>query len=231
MLENEEAVVYSDLRVEIDGHKETVNLRVEPLLRPASAKGLALVIFEPPGTVPVATTVPLPLPSGTDGEKDKIISQLEEQLRITHAELQSTIERLESSNEEMKSSNEELMSMNEEFQSTNEELETSKEELQALNEELVTVNAELESKVDELGQTNDDLQNLLNSSEIITIFLDRNLRVKRFTPRIIDLFNLIDSDLGRPFAASFRNSPLPGTGSGQRKGARYPATGRAGTDH
>ena len=111
-----------------------------------------------------------------------LIRQLEEQLRVTHEQLQATTEQLETSNEGFLSANEELMSINEEFQSaneelqsTNEELETSKEELQALNEELVTVNAELQGKVEELNQANSDMENLLTSSEIATIFLDRQL--------------------------------------------------------
>jgi len=198
-LATQEPAAYRELRVKVDAREELVNLLVEPLSHPAAVKGLALVIFETGNQkkLPVLKPVSSPRPAAED-DKDRIIAQLEEQLRITHEELQATIERLENSNEELKSSNEELMSINEEFQSTNEELETSKEELQALNEELVTVNAELESKIEELGQTNSDMQNLLNSSDIATIFLDRQLRVKRFTPRMADLFNLIESDRGRP---------------------------------
>ena len=135
-----------------------------------------------------------------------LVRQLEEQLRITHEQLQATTEQLETSNEGFLSANEELMSINEEFQSaneelqsTNEELETSKEELQALNEELVTVNAELQGKVEELNQANSDMENLLASSEIATIFLDRQLNIKRFSPAMAAIFNLIPADIGRPF--------------------------------
>jgi two-component system CheB/CheR fusion protein len=95
--------------------------------------------------------------------------------------------------------NEELQSTNEELQSTNEELETSKEELQALNEELLTVNAELHAKVEERDQLTSDLENLLTSSEIATVFLDRNLNIKRFTPAIAGIFDMINADIGRPF--------------------------------
>ena len=137
---------------------------------------------------------------------ETLIRQLEEQLRITNEQLLFTTEQLETSNEGFLSANEELMSINEEFQSTNEELqstneelETSKEELHALNEELVTVNVELQGKVEELNQTNDDMENLLASSEIAVIFLDRALTIKRFSPAMAAIFNLIPADIGRPF--------------------------------
>jgi two-component system CheB/CheR fusion protein len=123
---------------------------------------------------------------------------LEQELTATKEYLRSTIEQLELSNEELKSSNEELQSSNEELQSTNEELETSKEELQSVNEEIVTVNTELQGKIDELAQAYDDMNNLLASTEIGTIFLDSNLIIKRFTPSMSKIINLIRSDVGRP---------------------------------
>ncbi|TIL62028.1 MAG: methyltransferase, partial [Mesorhizobium sp.] len=101
---------------------------------------------------------------------------------------------------ELKSSNEELSSINEELQSSNEELETSKEELQSINEELQTVNAELNIRVDELSRANNDMANLLESTQIATVFLDRDLCIKSFTPTARDLFRLVESDVGRPLA-------------------------------
>ena len=130
--------------------------------------------------------------------RDEVIEQLENELNETRRELQSTVEEYETSMEELRASNEELQSMNEELRSTTEELETSKEELRSMNEELSTVNQELNTKNDELARVNSDLENLLTSTEIATVFLDRDLRVQRYTPRATDLFNLIESDRGRP---------------------------------
>jgi two-component system CheB/CheR fusion protein len=126
------------------------------------------------------------------------IDQLQFQLVSAHEELQSLAEEHQTALEELRSSNEEMHSVNEEMQSTNEELETSKDELQSVNEELQTVNARLSGKVKELDAANSDLRNLFDSTEIATIFLDRNLLVRSFTPAIAALYNLIPSDLGRP---------------------------------
>lgn len=127
-------------------------------------------------------------------------SQMAEELRRVTDELQSTIEELQTANEEMKASHEETTSINEELQSTNEELETSKEELQSLNEELTTVNTQLQVKMEELEATTNDLSSLLSSTDIAVIFLDTNFRVRRFTPAVKDLIELIASDVGRPLS-------------------------------
>ena len=100
--------------------------------------------------------------------------------------------------DEFRAANDELQAVNEELRSAGEELETSKEELQSVNEELTTVNQELKIKVEELGQANDDFRNLMNSTDIATIFLDRGLRVKQFTPRATEIFSLLPTDVGRP---------------------------------
>jgi two-component system CheB/CheR fusion protein len=131
-------------------------------------------------------------------EKGSETGVLKQELQSAKEYLQTTIEELETTNEELKSSNEELQSTNEELQSTNEELETSREELQSTNEELRTVNAEHQDKIEQLAQANDDLNNLLASTDIGTIFLDTELRIKRFTPKARQLFRLITSDIGRP---------------------------------
>ncbi|MGI4861108.1 MAG: CheR family methyltransferase [Janthinobacterium lividum] len=127
-----------------------------------------------------------------------VIMQLEEELRNLKQQLQETIDDADFSSQELKASNEEFQSVNEELRSASEELETSKEELQSINEELIMVNAELKAKVDESAKANEDLQNLIASSDIPTIFVDCDLRIKRFTPRALDLFRLIASDIERP---------------------------------
>lgn len=171
-----------------------INLIIEPITEPPQAKGLMLVIFEENKEPCASRQIKVPV----EMTSDTIVASLEEELKITSEQLQNAIEELETSNEELKSSNEELMSMNEEMQSTNEELETSKEELQALNEELITVNAELNSKVDELQHANSDLDNLFSSSDVATIFLDKDLVIRKFTPAASAIFNLIKGDSGRP---------------------------------
>jgi two-component system CheB/CheR fusion protein len=121
-----------------------------------------------------------------------------EELRRTREELQSTREEMQTSQEELKSANEELQSTNEELQSSNEELTTSKEEMQSLNEELQTLNHEMQSKVDELTRANNDMRNLLESTDIATLFLDDALNVRRFTSQVPKIIKLIPSDAGRP---------------------------------
>jgi two-component system CheB/CheR fusion protein len=126
------------------------------------------------------------------------IQELERELLATRAHLQAAIDELERTNEELISANEEYQSVNEELQSSNEELETSKEEQQSINEELQTVNAELSSTNDTLARANSDLQNLLDSTQIATVFLSTDLRVRNFTPATTDIFHLREGDRGRP---------------------------------
>lgn len=153
---------------------------------------LALVMFEEVPEKPA-------LESSNYGQVHQdLVEQLETEIRQLKQNLQQIIEQTEVSTEELKSSNEEQQAVNEELRSATEELETSKEELQSINEELTTVNFELKVKVDETSMMNDDLQNLITSSDIATIFVDRNLNIKRFTPQATRLFNLIESDINRP---------------------------------
>jgi two-component system CheB/CheR fusion protein len=139
-----------------------------------------------------------PAPNSAEVSDSPLAAQLRIELQAVREDLLGTIEELESSNTELQTSNEEVLSMNEERQSANEELETSQEELQSLNEELSTVNSHLEEKLDQLVAANDDLTNLLASTEIATVFLDRDLRIRRFTPALGELLNVIESDVGRP---------------------------------
>jgi len=134
---------------------------------------------------------------------------LEAELKSALEELQSNREEMQTSQEELKATNEELQSTNEELQSTNEELTTSKEELQSLNEELQTVNAEQQSKVEELSATNNDMKNLLDATDIATLFLDEQLHVRRFTKGATRIFKLIQSDVGRPITDIVSNLDYP----------------------
>jgi two-component system CheB/CheR fusion protein len=137
--------------------------------------------------------------------------ELQAELDATREDLRLTIEQMEAANEELKASNEEIRSINEELQASNEELETSKEELQSLNEELNTVNNQLQAKVGELEARTDDLNNLLNSTDVATLFLDRALRIRWFTPRMKALLELLPTDIGRPishFAQRFSGGDL-----------------------
>lgn len=131
---------------------------------------------------------------------DHVADHLDREVERLKSQLRETVEQYETSTEELKSSNEELQAMNEELRSATEELETSREELQSINEELTTVNHELKSKVDELGHANSDMQNLMDATAIATVFLDRQLRITRYTPSAVTLFNFIASDIGRPLA-------------------------------
>jgi len=131
--------------------------------------------------------------------RDARIQELEAELQQKRDEMQSALEMMQTSQEEQKSTNEELQSTNEELQSTNEELTTSKEEMQSLNEELQTVNAELQSKIDDYFRVDNDMKNLLNSTDIATLFLDKELNIRRYTDSATKIFKLIKSDIGRPF--------------------------------
>jgi two-component system CheB/CheR fusion protein len=129
-----------------------------------------------------------------------MVRQLEGELQRTKEQLRTTIEQYETAVEEYKAANEELLAINEELRAATEELETSKEELQSVNEELTTVNQELKHKVDQVSQSNNDLLNLMASTEIATIFVDRDIRIKRYTPSAQVIFNLIPSDINRPLS-------------------------------
>ncbi|MFZ2088677.1 MAG: CheR family methyltransferase, partial [Desulfobaccales bacterium] len=178
-----------------DGNLRYLNLIVRPLAGPGAANLLLVVFEELPPPPPPAKRGKGRAPASP--EEESRVAGLEHELQATKEYLQTTVEELEASNEELKSTNEELQSTNEELQSTNEELETAKEELQSTNEELVTVNSELNDKIEELTEVNNDINNLMGSTEIGTMFLDRDLRIKRFTQAATRLFNLIPSDVGR----------------------------------
>jgi len=146
-------------------------------------------------------------------EERTVVEQLETELRYAKDELRATAEHKDAVNEELRSANEELISMNEELQSTNEELETAKEELQSMNEELETVNAELGKKIDELARANANMENLLASTQIATIFLDRSLCIKSYTRPATEIFSIIPSDRGRPLSDIATSLDVEGLGA------------------
>jgi two-component system CheB/CheR fusion protein len=181
--------------VQFNGHPCPVILHVRPSLE-RDEEGYALVIFEErePNVAGEAA------PAGPKESESQRVSHLEAELASARQRLQILIEEYETSREEMKASNEEMQSTNEELRSTMEELETSKEELQSINEELQTVNQQNRLKVEELGQLSSDLQNLLVATDIATLFLDRDFRILRFTPKLGDVFNVRLTDRGRPIS-------------------------------
>jgi PAS domain S-box-containing protein len=183
-----------NLKIGIDGQMETVNVQVRPVLRSDdTARGFMLVLFEKTADAAESTELVPTAP-------EPLARQLEEELSRVKSQLRAANEHHEIQAEELKASNEELQAINEELRSATEELETSKEELQSVNEELITVNQELKIKIEELSVSNNDFKNLINSSDIGTIFLDRAFRVKLFTPAAREVFNLIAADIGRPLS-------------------------------
>lgn len=188
-------VTVIDLPLQVEGQPRLLDIRVTPATEIAS--GFLLVVFETRDPVAGGTQPDSGEPRASD---EPVVRQLERELEQVKSHLRDTIEQYEASTEEMKASNEELQAMNEELRSATEELETSREELQSINEELTTVNSEMKVKVDELASTNSDLSNLMASTAIATIFLDRELAITRYTPSAVDLFHLIPGDVGRPLA-------------------------------
>jgi two-component system CheB/CheR fusion protein len=183
---------HDNIPVRIDGRLRLVTIIGEALADSGGEPGCIVLVFQDAGGGKAGGI------AVANGDSADAVKALEQELRTTRTQLQATIDELEVANEELKSSNEEHQSVNEELQSSNEELETAKEEMQSVNEEVQTINSEMTSKNDLLTGLNSDLKNLFESTEIATMFLDPNLRVKSFTPGITDIFHLRDADIGRP---------------------------------
>jgi two-component system CheB/CheR fusion protein len=205
-VEKKQIAIRKDVALETeDGRIQPVTITVEPISDRREDDHLYLVLFSDEGpsvTREEADARAIP-------RSDEAALHLERELRDTKDRLQGMVEEYETAVEELKSSNEELVSVNEELQSTNEELEASKEELQSLNEELHTVNAELSTKVEDLDRSNDDLQNLFDSTQVATVFLDRDLVIRSFTPAVSAIFNIRAGDRGRPLTDLSARIALP----------------------
>lgn len=198
--QNRTATGSQPISVRFNEFARPVVIRVRPYLE-TDQPGFALVIFEEPDLNAEAAEPTTREPRASSCVADSArIQELEKELSIARQRTQTNIEEYETSREEMQASAEEMQSTNEELRSTMEELETSKEELQSINEELQTVSQENRHKVAELGQLSSDLQNLLTATEIATLFLDRDLRILRFTPKLSELFSIRVNDRGRPIS-------------------------------
>jgi two-component system CheB/CheR fusion protein len=192
-LRQQEPVLLHGLKVGTNGGTQYVDVSVQRLADHGPLQGLIMTVFT--DVAPEAVDASRLEPTATRGTRH---AELEHELLQVHAEMRTLQDEMQTAQEEFRSTNEELQSTNEELQSTNEELTTSKEEMQSLNEELQTVNAELQSKVDELSRVGNDMKNLLDSTDIATLFLDNDLNVRRFTSRAAKIIKLISSDVGRP---------------------------------
>ncbi|MBI9069830.1 MAG: PAS domain-containing protein [Salinivirgaceae bacterium] len=194
--QNYDAVEYKNIKVGSNGGTQFVNVTIQRIEKPDTIKNMIMLVFNDVKAITNIQNKTTKKHNENDSERSQ---ELELELQHSYAEIQSTREEMQTSQEELKSINEELQSTNEELQSTNEELTTSKEEMQSLNEELQTVNIELQDKVNAYVRANDDMKNLLNSVEIATLFLDKDMNIRRFTEQATKLFKLRNADIGRPF--------------------------------
>jgi two-component system CheB/CheR fusion protein len=195
-MQNNNPIYIKDIKVVTNGNAKNVDVTVQRMEGPDAIKGMIMVIL-----AETAEPVEHPVLNPKTGKRSvsKLHLEMADELQRSYEDLQHMREEMQTSQEELKSTNEELQSTNEELQSTNEELTTSKEEMQSLNEELQTVNIELQSKVSDYVRANDDMKNLLNSTEIATLFLDKDLNIRKFTDPVSNVIKLRKTDIGRPF--------------------------------
>ncbi|MDP1647211.1 MAG: chemotaxis protein CheB [Rubrivivax sp.] len=196
-----DAVELHALPVDGDGPPRAVDISVRALDEPAALQGLLLIVFREVAAVP---------PRSRRRRSSVVHGELEAELERAREEAQALREEMRASQEELQAANEELQSSNEELQSTNEELTSSKEEMQSMNEELHAVNAELQSKLDDLALAQSDMHNLLNSTDIATLFLDKELKLRRYTEKARRIIALRDSDVGRPLSDLTSQLEYPG---------------------
>ena len=193
VLQQSEPVTVRGTLTDVHNYTQTVDMLLIRIESPEALRGMVMIAFKEVSLLPKARR----RKTGTQPDS-KQIEEYEQQLLKSHEELRTTREEMQTTHEELKSTNEELQSTNEELQSTNEELTTSKEEMQSMNEELQSVNAEQSTRLEEYMRANNDMENLLNSTEIVTVFLDNHLQVRRYTTGANRLFKLIPGDVGRP---------------------------------
>jgi two-component system CheB/CheR fusion protein len=193
--ERSEPTLTMPIPVQFDSVMNRVYLHVKPVTQDDGPATYALVLFIEGGPVDHLGEIPELNDHGPGKERFQL---LQEELQLAQSQLRIMREESEAGNEELRAANEELQSINEEYRSTSEELETSKEELQSMNEELQTVNNELKLKLESVSRAHSDLQNLMAATDVGTLFLDPSLRIKRFTPRLTELFNITANDEGRP---------------------------------
>ncbi len=213
-MQNFEPVIIHNLKIGHNGGAYFVDVTLQRIEKPDSIKGMIIVVFNDVAAVVEDKTENIKLGKRISSAEYK---NLEMKLQRSYEDLQSTREETQTSQEELKSTNEELQSTNEELQSTNEELTTSKEEMQSLNEELQTVNIELQTKVNDFVRANDDMKNLLNSTEIATLFLDKELNIRRYTDQAVNIIKLRHGDIGRPFTDLVSDLQYPDMGNHARQ--------------
>ncbi|OQX26006.1 MAG: hypothetical protein BWK80_12700 [Desulfobacteraceae bacterium IS3] len=188
------AVLYDSIRIKGEDMVRVMHVKVDQITAPGEQKPLFIVLLE--STEQIA----LNSEDGTHEEKTAANGLMEERVKVLEQEIQFTRENLQATIEELQTSNEELQATNEELLAANEELQSTNEELQSVNEELNTVNSEYQAKVIELSNLNNDMNNLMRSTDIGTIFLDKSLRIRKFTPSITRQINLLEQDIGRPLS-------------------------------
>jgi two-component system CheB/CheR fusion protein len=213
-LKSNDPVILRNIKIGSNDDTNFATITVQRIETAEPMKGMVMIVF-----TEVAAVVE---PNNSNGRKGKLDTtvreqKLEAELNQVNEDLQNSREEMQTSQEELKSINEELQSTNEELQSTNEELTTSKEEMQSLNEELQTVNAELQSKLSDFEQANNDMKNLLNSTEIATLFLDKEMNIRRFTDAVTKIFKIRVTDAGRPFTDLVNDLKYPEMGTDAQK--------------
>ena len=204
-LKTDEIIIVENITFKDNKRSQVVSIRATAVKEP-DMPVFVLIVFEDNGLVKTNKKKPGQLGAAADNAADE---ELKKELVYTKQQLTSTVEQMQGSLEKLRLSNEELQITNEELQSTNEESLTTKEEMQSLNEELMTVNAQYQSKAEELTRLNNDMKNLLDATEVCTLFLDNDLNILRYTPQVRHLFNLIASDIGRPISHVVSNFEHP----------------------